>query len=60
MSLKKGDVVRCATGGGGGFGDSTERSADDVRDDVLDRNVTPDAARTRYGVDSAAQSEASA
>ncbi|MFI6074142.1 hydantoinase B/oxoprolinase family protein [Actinoplanes sp. NPDC051343] len=63
MSLKKGDVVRCATGGGGGFGDSTERSAGDVRDDVLDRNVTPDAARTRYGVDSSlpsGQSDASA
>jgi N-methylhydantoinase B len=50
MRLKKGDVVRCATGGGGGYGDPVERSAEDVRADVLDRNITPETALTRYGI----------
>jgi N-methylhydantoinase B len=27
-----------------------ERSADDVRADVHDRNITPEAALTRYGI----------
>jgi len=50
MRLRKGDVVRCATGGGGGYGDAVERSAADVRADVLDRNITPETALTRYGI----------
>jgi N-methylhydantoinase B len=50
LPLRKGDVVRCATGGGGGYGDPVERSAGDVRADVLDRNITPEAALTRYGI----------
>jgi N-methylhydantoinase B len=45
-------VVRCATGGGGGYGDPVERSADDVRADVLDRNISAEAAVTRYGIGS--------
>jgi N-methylhydantoinase B len=48
--LKKGDVVRCATGGGGGYGDPVERAAADVREDILDRNVTPAMALRRYGI----------
>jgi N-methylhydantoinase B len=48
--LKKGDVVRCATGGGGGYGDPVERAAADVRADVLDRNITRETALTRYGI----------
>ncbi len=50
LKLKKGDVVRCATGGGGGYGDPFERSADEVRADLLDRHITTDAARDRYGI----------
>jgi N-methylhydantoinase B len=50
LKVKKGDVVRCATGGGGGYGDPTERSSDDVRADILDRHVTAEAARSRYGL----------
>ena len=49
-ALKKGDVVRCATGGGGGFGDPVERAAADVRADVLDRHITESTARQRYGI----------
>ena len=48
--LRKGDVVRCATGGGGGYGDPVERAAADVRDDVLDRNITQATALRRYGI----------
>jgi N-methylhydantoinase B len=50
LAVRKGDVVRCASGGGGGYGDPTERSADDVRADVLDHNITAQAARARYGI----------
>ncbi len=46
MRLRKGDVVQCATGGGGGYGDAVERSAADV----LDRNITAGTALTRYGI----------
>jgi N-methylhydantoinase B len=49
-ALKKGDVVRCATGGGGGFGDPVERAAEDVRADVLDRHITETTAMQRYGI----------
>ncbi|WP_431876007.1 hydantoinase B/oxoprolinase family protein [Amycolatopsis sacchari] len=49
-TIRKGDVIRCATGGGGGYGDPVERSADDVRADVADRNITPETAMSRYGI----------
>jgi N-methylhydantoinase B len=50
MRLNKGDVVRCTTGGGGGFGDPMDRVAADVRADILDKNITPETARMRYGL----------
>lgn len=50
LALKAGDVVRCATGGGGGFGDPVERSADAVRTDILDGDVSSEAALIRYGI----------
>jgi N-methylhydantoinase B len=50
MRLKKGDIVRCTTGGGGGYGDPLDRPADEVRADVLDHTITPETARTRYGL----------
>lgn len=50
LDLKAGDVVRCSTGGGGGYGDPVERSADDVRADVSDGNISAEAAMTRYGI----------
>jgi N-methylhydantoinase B len=49
MPLARGDVVRTMTGGGGGFGDPRERDAGAVRDDLLDRHVTPAHARDAYG-----------
>ncbi|MFI2027810.1 hydantoinase B/oxoprolinase family protein [Streptomyces buecherae] len=50
LKLAQGDVVRCATGGGGGFGDPAERDAEAVRADVADRYVSPEAALRQYGV----------
>ncbi|NUR98825.1 MAG: hydantoinase B/oxoprolinase family protein [Kribbellaceae bacterium] len=50
LTLNAGDVVRCSTGGGGGFGDAVDRSADDVRADVRDGNISAETAMTRYGI----------
>jgi N-methylhydantoinase B len=49
--LDRGDVVRCQTGGGGGFGDPAERDPEAVRADVLDGYVSAEAARELYGVE---------
>lgn len=48
--LKKGDVLRIHTGGGGGMGHPYDRPAESVLEDVLGGFVTPDAARREYGV----------
>ena len=48
--LKKGDVVRIMTSGGGGWGSPLERPAAQVRDDVLDGFVSAQSARDDYGV----------
>ncbi|MCX2968366.1 MULTISPECIES: hydantoinase B/oxoprolinase family protein [Streptomyces] len=50
LPLRAGDVVRCATGGGGGYGDAAERAPEAVRADVLDRQVSPGYAARVYGV----------
>ena len=47
--LKRGDVLRIETGGGGGYGHPFDRPAESVLDDVLGGFVTEDAAR-EYGV----------
>ena len=51
VPLRRGDVVRTMTGGGGGFGDVAERDPAAVRADVANRDVTPETARNVYGVD---------
>jgi N-methylhydantoinase B len=50
--LSRGDVVRCHTGGGGGFGDPRQRGADDIRADLRDRFATPERVQRDYGVNS--------
>ena len=50
MAIRAGDVIRCATGGGGGYGDPVERTAADVQADVADRFVSVEMAQARYGV----------
>jgi len=49
LVLKRGDVIRGLSGGGGGFGDPAKRDAELVRADVRDRQLTPEAAAARYG-----------
>jgi N-methylhydantoinase B len=48
--LKRGDVLRIETGGGGGYGHPFDRPADAVLADVRDGFVSIDAARRLYGV----------
>jgi N-methylhydantoinase B len=48
--LKKGDVFRIMTAGGGGYGDPLERDPVLVLEDVLDEKLTIDYVRREYGV----------
>lgn len=49
LKLRKGDVVYLVTGAGGGWGDPRLRSADDVRDDILDGFISRSQAESVYG-----------
>ena len=51
VQLRRGDVVRTMTGGGGGFGDPAERDPEAVRADLRHGHVTPGAARDVYGTE---------
>jgi N-methylhydantoinase B len=48
--LKRGDVLRIETGGGGGYGHPFDRPPASVLDDVLGGFVTAKAAKELYGV----------
>jgi len=48
--LKKGDLIRIVTPGGGGWGSPLERPAEAVLDDVLDGFVSTESAYRDYGV----------
>ncbi len=48
--LKKGDLVRIMTSGGGGWGSPLDRPAEQVLEDVLDGFVSEASAREDYGV----------
>jgi N-methylhydantoinase B len=48
--LKRGDIVRYATPGGGGYGDPFRRAPDAVLADVHNGWVSPESARRDYGV----------
>jgi len=48
--LRRGDVLRLATSGGGGWGHPFDRPLDRVRQDVLAGVVSVDAAAGDYGV----------
>ena len=47
--LKKGDIVRIVTPGGGGFGDPRQRDPAALADDLVGGKVTEDFARRHYG-----------
>jgi N-methylhydantoinase B len=48
--LKRGDVLRIETGGGGGYGHPFDRPSESVLDDVLGGFVTAGVAKELYGV----------
>jgi N-methylhydantoinase B len=48
--LQKGDVARLITGTGGGWGDPRKRNRNAVLSDLRDELVSPDTARTIYGL----------
>ena len=48
--LKRSDLVRIMTPGGGGWGSPLERAAEQVRDDVLDGFISAESAARDYGV----------
>jgi N-methylhydantoinase B len=50
MPLKKGDIIRVFTPGAGGYGDPKKRPVEKVLRDVRENKVSPEAARTYYGV----------
>ena len=50
MPLPAGTRITTRTGGGGGFGEPSERSPEAVREDVLDGLVSPACAKADYGV----------
>ncbi|ABK05017.1 N-methylhydantoinase B [Arthrobacter sp. PvP102] len=47
--VKAGDVVRLAVGGGGGFGDVSKRTREDIKYDIVNGFITEDFAKTHYG-----------
>ena len=47
--VKAGDIVRLAVGGGGGFGDVSQRSRDEITYDIVNGFITEDFAKTHYG-----------
>ena len=53
VALKKGDVVRLETSGGGGYGDPATRPRDAVARDLRDGYVSEKAAREVYGANTA-------
>ncbi len=50
IMLAKGDVLRHVMAGGGGYGDPYERDPAHVLEDIVEGRVTPEHARTAYGV----------
>ena len=48
--LKRGDILRLETGGGGGWGHPFDREPERVLQDVLSQFVSPEAALAEYGV----------
>jgi N-methylhydantoinase B len=49
MKLSRGDVIRCLTGGGGGFGEPAERDRAAVDADVAEGLLSPEYAERTYG-----------
>ena len=50
IDLKPGQIVSITTPGGGGYGDPSGRTKDAVARDLAEGRISPEAARTAYGV----------
>ena len=48
--MKRGDVIRMVTGGGGGYGDPFKRPIKKVYDEIRAEYITAKQARQDYGV----------
>jgi N-methylhydantoinase B len=51
LEVYRGDKVRVITGGGGGWGNPSDRKTEDVLDDAADGLLTPEQAQRSYSVD---------
>ncbi|MGY3410831.1 N-methylhydantoinase B/oxoprolinase/acetone carboxylase alpha subunit [Bradyrhizobium sp. GM5.1] len=64
VPINPGDVVVCASAGGGGYGDPRDRDPETIRRDVIYGHVSSEAAESVYGlqenVGAAARAHASA
>ena len=49
ITLKRGDIVRGSTGGGGGYGDPAKRDRTAIEEDIANGDLTVEAARRLYG-----------
>ncbi|MEU6975127.1 hydantoinase B/oxoprolinase family protein [Streptomyces sp. NPDC046371] len=52
LAVRQGDVLRCESGGGGGFGPVAERPAEAVREDQRQGLLSRERAASAYGVES--------
>ena len=52
MPLREGDIVRCYTGGGGGYGDPLERDPEAVLADLADGFISRSYAEEHHGINS--------
>ena len=48
--MPKGTEILSLTGGGGGYGNPLDRAPDAVRNDVLEKYISEEHARSTYGV----------
>jgi N-methylhydantoinase B len=55
ITLRRGDVVRGSTGGGGGYGDPARRDSAAIEEDIANGDLTTRAARELYGYEGGAE-----
>jgi N-methylhydantoinase B/acetone carboxylase, alpha subunit len=51
VDLKPGQIVAIVTPGGGGYGDPAKRAPEAITRDLAEGRITPDIAKTVYGID---------